>query len=194
MPVGFEAPPPKERLRSWVGESPYFANRPLRAPRGSAVLRPLHKPITFRNIPRLTRVTMHSMVPEASSANDSAWLHVAGMVLQVITGKKATPHVVKTPVVQWALKKGKHVSVTVDLQGEDMYHFLGKLVDIVLPRVKDWKGVPATSGDGVGNISFGLRPEDVALFPEVEVNYDMYVVCRRAKAVANKSCIGIRLG
>jgi len=64
--------------------------------------------------------------------------------------------------------------MTVDLKGEDMYHFLGKCVDVVLPKIKDWRGVKGSSGDSSGNISFGLTNEAVALFPEVEVNYDMY--------------------
>jgi large subunit ribosomal protein L5 len=54
-----------------------------------------------------------------------------------------------------------------------MEHFFGKLVDVVLPRLKDWPGVKGTSGDSSGNITFGLSQEQVALFPEIEVNYDM---------------------
>lgn len=64
--------------------------------------------------------------------------------------------------------------MTVDLKGEDMYHFLGKLITVVLPRIKDWRGVRATTGDSSGNLSFGLEPDTVALFPEIEVNYDAY--------------------
>ena len=53
-----------------------------------------------------------------------------------------------------------------------MYHFLSKMVDLVLPRIKDWMGVRATTGDGSGNLTFGFEPEVVSLFPEVEANYD----------------------
>jgi large subunit ribosomal protein L5 len=53
-----------------------------------------------------------------------------------------------------------------------MYHFLAKLVDIVMPRIKDWNGVRATTGDSSGNLTLGLDPEVVGGFPEVEVNYD----------------------
>ena len=60
-----------------------------------------------------------------------------------------------------------------ELKGEEMYHFLGKLVDVVLPRIKDWPGIKGSSGDSSGNISFGLVSENVAMFPEIEVNYDM---------------------
>ena len=64
--------------------------------------------------------------------------------------------------------------MTVELKGEDMYHFLGKLINIVLPRIKDWNGVRATTGDSSGNLTFGLNPEVVAGFPEIEINYDAY--------------------
>ena len=66
------------------------------------------------------------------------------------------------------------MSVTADLKGEEMYHFLGKLITVVLPRIKDWRGVRATTGDSSGNLSFGLEPDAVAMFPEIEVNYDAY--------------------
>jgi large subunit ribosomal protein L5 len=173
IPVGFKPPPPKQRLRSWEGDSPYFAGRPLRGPRGSAVLLPEHRPITFRTIPKLEGVTVHSMASEASASNESAYLHVASMAIQAMTGKRVVTHKAKRPVLQWGLKKNRFVSVTADLKGEEMYNFLSKTVDMVMPRMKEWKGVAGSSGDSAGNITFGLRPEDVILYPEVEVNYDM---------------------
>jgi large subunit ribosomal protein L5 len=72
------------------------------------------------------------------------------------------------------LKKGKFTSCTAELTGEDMYHFLGKLVELVMPKVKDYKGVSWSSGDQTGNVSFGFDPEAVALFPEIEYNYDAF--------------------
>ncbi|KAF2430362.1 ribosomal protein L5 [Tothia fuscella] len=170
---GTPQPAAGQRLRTWDGDSPYFANRPLRAPKGGHVLRPLHKRITFRNVPRLEKITVHSMSTEAGSG-DSAYLHVTGMVIQAITNVRVKTHEARTTVQQWGLKKGKYSSVTAEMKGEDMYHFLSKCVDLVMPRIKDWKGVKGSSGDETGNISFGLDPDVVALFPEIEVNYDMY--------------------
>jgi large subunit ribosomal protein L5 len=105
--------------------------------------------------------------------DDSAHLHVAGMVTQAITNVRATAHEVKKSVAGFRIRAGQHVSVTAELYGEDMYHFLSKLVDVVLPKFKDWKGIKGSSGDSSGNIAFGLTPDQVALFPEIEVNYDM---------------------
>lgn len=60
----------------------------------------------------------------------------------------------------------------VELRGEDMYHFLAKVVEVVMPRIKEYKGVSGKSGDSSGNIAWGFGPETVGTFPEVEVNYD----------------------
>jgi len=120
----------------------------------------------------LERVTVHSYVKEAVK-NGSAYLHVAGMVVQAITNVRVKTHKVRKGEAGWGLVKGKQtVSVTAELKGEDMYHFLAKLVDIVMPRIKDWKGVRATTGDSSGNLTLGLDPDVVGGFPEVEVNYD----------------------
>ena len=114
---------------------------------------------------------MHTMVSEA--IQDSAHLHVAGMVMQAITNVRATPHATKKSVAGFGVRAGQFLSVTCELKGENMYHFLSKVVDVVMPKIKDFKGVKGSSGDGSGILAFGLRAEDVAVFPEVEVNYDM---------------------
>ncbi|KAK5129788.1 hypothetical protein LTR08_002808 [Meristemomyces frigidus] len=172
FPPGTEPHKKGDRLRSWVGNSPYYKNRPLRGPRGGDVLKLLRKPITFRNVPRLERVTIHTMVKEA--INDSAPLHVAGMVLQAISSVRAEAHKTKKNVAGFGIRVGQYLSLTCELEGENMYHFLSKCVDMVMPRIKDFKGVKGSSGDSSGHLHFGLTAEDVALFPEVEVNYDMY--------------------
>ncbi|GME46286.1 mitochondrial 54s ribosomal protein 7 5 [Neofusicoccum parvum] len=172
QPPGYRAPPKAQRLREWVGDSPYFKNRPLRGPRGGDTLRLLRKPITFRNVPKLEGITVHSMVPEAG--DDSAHLHVAGMVVQAITNVRVTAHKARQSVAQWGLREGKYVSVKAELTGEAMYDFLGKTIDLIMPRIKEWKGAKGTSGDSSGNIAFGLPADAVAMYPEIEVNYDMY--------------------
>lgn len=134
------------------------------------MLRLLRKPITFRNIPKLEKVTVHTMVNGA--IEDSSHLHVAGMVVQAITNVRVTAHKTRKSVAGFGIRQGQHLSVTAELKGEDMYHFLSKCIDVVMPKIKDWRGVKGSSGDSSGNIGFGFTPEDVALFPEVEVNYD----------------------
>lgn len=162
-----------DRLRPWIGENPYFKNRPPRGPRGTRVnLLPIHRPITFRNVPALKKIIVHSHVRQA--VNNSAFLHVASMALQSITNARITVHKSKENIIEWEAKKDKWISVTAELEGEDMYDFLAKTIELVMPRIKDWKGVSGRSGDSVGNISFGLTPEQVALYPEIEFNYGHY--------------------
>ncbi|KAI9809471.1 MAG: hypothetical protein M1826_003885 [Phylliscum demangeonii] len=161
------------RLRVWDASSPYHAGRPARGPRGGGdYLSLIRRHITFRNVPRLTRVTVQSFVRGATW--HSAPLHAAGMAIQAITSVRTTACRARRTVSQWKLRAGKYVAVKADLTGEDMYHFLTRCVDLVLPRVKDWPGVKASSGDSSGNLSFGLTPQAVRLFPEIEINYDMY--------------------
>ncbi|PIG83632.1 mitochondrial 54S ribosomal protein YmL7/YmL5 [Aspergillus arachidicola] len=162
------------RVPSLFPDSPYHKNRPLRGPRGGDVLRLLRKPINFNNVPQLERITIHSYVKQAAQEN-SSWLHVAGMAVQAISNARVETFKSKTSVATWSIAPGRDtVAVKAELRGEDMLHFFGKLVDVVMPRIKDWEGVKGTSGDSSGNITFGLEPENVALFPEIEVNYDMY--------------------
>jgi hypothetical protein len=88
---------------------------------------------------------------------------------------RAESHKARHNVVGWGLREGRYVSVTATMQHNDALDFVAKLIDVVLPKIKEWKGVPGSSGDGHGNISFGLTPDQLALFPEIEVNYDAYV-------------------
>lgn len=172
-PPGFKPPVKAPRLRSWDDSSPYHKNRPLRGPRGGDVLRLLRKPITFRNVPKVERITIHSYVKHAATEG-SQWLHVAGMAVQAISNVRVETFKSKTSVGPWGIVPGRDtVAVKAELHNEDMQHFLGKLIDVVLPKIKEWKGVKGSSGDSSGNITFGLEPEDMALFPEIEVNYDM---------------------
>ncbi|OQE40094.1 hypothetical protein PENCOP_c006G04912 [Penicillium coprophilum] len=174
-PPGFKPPPKSARLREWDDSSPYHKNRVLRGPRGGDVLRLLRKPIKFNNIPEVERITIHSYVKNAAAERNSSWLHVAGIAVQAISNVRVETFKSKSNVAPWGIAANRDsVAVKAELYGENMYHFLGKLVDVVLPRIKDWEGVKGSSGDSSGNITFGLVPENVALFPELEINYDMY--------------------
>ena len=113
---------------------------------------------------------MHSFLREAGS--DRSYLQVAGMVLQAITNVRAKIFRAKQSIANFSLRKGNPCAVGVELRGEDMYNFLAKLVEVVMPRIKDYKGVSGGSGDGSGNLNWGYGPEVVGGFPEVEVNYD----------------------
>lgn len=130
----------------------------------------MRRPITFRNVPTLEKITVHSFVKGASS--NSALLHVASMAVQAITNVRCTIYRAKESITNFDLRAGKATAVGCELRGEDMWCFLAKVVDIVMPRIKDFRGVSGGSGDNSGNLAFGFNPDIVGRFPEIEINYD----------------------
>ncbi|RDA95763.1 hypothetical protein CP533_5133 [Ophiocordyceps camponoti-saundersi (nom. inval.)] len=175
VPPGTVLPKSKKGvLRSWDGSSPYHENRPLRKPRGtsSSVQALVERDISWHNIPEIRAVTLHAYAPLAGS--DKEYLHVARAILQAISGKFPEVTSVKTNVSQWGIKAGRKGGAVVELRGAQAYEFVDKLVTLVLPKIKDWPGIRATSGDSSGNLGLGLKPEWMLYFPEIEFNYDMY--------------------
>ncbi|CAO3686704.1 unnamed protein product [Umbelopsis vinacea] len=119
-----------------------------------------------------SNITVHAMVKDAIHQKN----HIlsAFMALQSITASKPEVIFAKTSVANWKLREGMPIGVKVTLRGKEMYQFLDKLVEIVLPRLKEWHGLPMTSGDGNGNIGIGFPASALALFPEIEGSFDMY--------------------
>ncbi|EXA50677.1 hypothetical protein FOQG_00309 [Fusarium oxysporum f. sp. raphani 54005] len=174
-PPGSEVPVSnKGNLREWDESSPYHKNRPRRGPRGggSSRLGLVERPIEWHNVPDIEAITINSFAP--MGAQNKEYLHVCRAVIQAISG--AFPEVtrVKHGVVQWGVRKGDKTGCKVTLKGAQAYDFLDKLITLVLPKIKDWPGIDATTGDSAGNLAFGMKPDWMAYFPEIEFNYDMY--------------------
>jgi large subunit ribosomal protein L5 len=163
----------KGTLRQWDGSSPYHKNRPARGPRGpgSSKLGLVERDIAWHNIPELQGVTINAYSPE--SAENKEYLHTARAVVQAITGQFPETATVKQNVVQWRIRKGDKAGAKTTLRGPAAYDFLDKLVTLVLPKIKDWPGIKASTGDRAGNLSFGMAPAWMAYFPELEFNYDV---------------------
>lgn len=87
-------------------------------------------------------------------------------VLETITGQKPVITTAKKAISNFKLREGDKIGLVVTLRGDRMWYFLEKLVKIVLPRVKDFRGVPRKSFDGQGNYSLGIREHTV--FPEID--------------------------
>lgn len=174
-PPGTVAPESsKGELREWDGSSPYHKNRPRRGPRGggSSRLGLLERDITFNNIPSIEAVTISAYAPKA--AENKEYLQIARSVVQSISGVFPETTVMKHHVVQWKVRKGAKSGVKATLVGGPAYDFVDKLITLVLPKVKDWPGIKASSGDDAGNIAFGLQPEWMSLFPEMENNFSVW--------------------
>lgn len=159
-------------LRQWDDSSPYHKGRPQRPLRGGKVLKPLPEPRTFRNVPKISCVYVHTMVKEA--LEDRSKLLSAFMALQTITGVKPDLVMSKKSVAPWKLRSGIPVAVNVKLQGPPMNQFLSTLFEIILPSLKDFTGVSASTGDTNGNLAFGLPSAAMSRFPEIEANYEQY--------------------
>jgi len=172
-PPGTVTAPKADRLRTWDESSPYHKGRPKRGPRGPGdVLRLVEKNINWRTIPKIEEVTVHTMVKGA--IEDSAHLHIAGIMLQAVSGVRPVVHSARKSEGRFGLREGTPISVSCTLRGDQAYDFVDRCINLVFPRIKDWPGVKGTSGDSSGNISWGVTREAAVLFPEVEINYDMY--------------------
>lgn len=117
-------------------------------------------------IPKLEKVVINMSVGEAIS--NGKVLDTAVSELQAISGQKPIVTKAKKSIAAFKLREGMNIGAKVTLRGERMYVFLDKLFNIVLPRIRDFRGLPRKSFDGRGNYNLGLREQIV--FPEI--NYD----------------------
>lgn len=129
----------------------------------------LMKEFNYRNVmqvPRLEKIVVNIGVGEALT-NVKALDHAA-QDLAAITGQKPIVRKAKKSIATFKLRKGNAIGVKVTLRGRRMYSFLDRLINVALPRVRDFRGVPSDAFDGRGNYTLGLREQ--LIFPEV--NYD----------------------
>ncbi|MBI2873200.1 MAG: 50S ribosomal protein L5 [Chloroflexi bacterium] len=123
----------------------------------------------YRNVmqvPRLEKVVLNIGLAEAltnAKALDSATNQLA-----VITGQRSVTTKARKSIANFKLRKGMVVGAMVTLRGRRMYDFLDRLMNVALPRIRDFRGVSRSSFDGKGNFAVGLREQIV--FPEVDYN------------------------
>ena len=117
-------------------------------------------------IPKLEKVVINMSVGDAIT--NSKILDVAVNELQAISGQKPIITKAKKSIAAFKLREGMNIGAKVTLRGDRMYIFLDKLFNIVLPRIRDFRGLPPKSFDGRGNYNLGLREQLV--FPEI--NFD----------------------
>jgi large subunit ribosomal protein L5 len=115
-------------------------------------------------VPRLLKIVVNVGVGRATQ--DIKELDRAVEELAVITGQKPSIRRARKSVASFRLREGMPIGATVTLRGDRMFEFLDRLVSIVLPRVRDFRGVPRDAFDGRGNYTLGLK--DQLIFPEVD--------------------------
>src|SRR5271155_2417014 len=115
-------------------------------------------------VPKLQKITVNIGLGEASQ--NVKLLDTAAVELGQITGQKAMITRAKKSIANFKIRKGMPIGCMVTLRGERMYEFLDRLASIVLPRVRDFKGLPSNSFDGRGNYTLGVK--DQLVFPEID--------------------------
>ena len=119
---------------------------------------------SIMQVPKLEKVVINVGCGEA---RDNAKIVDAIMAdLGAITGQKGVPCKAKKSVANFKLREGMTIGVKVTLRGERMYEFVDRLMNVALPRVRDFHGINANGFDGRGNYSFGLREQ--LIFPEID--------------------------
>lgn len=115
-------------------------------------------------VPRVQKVTLNIGLGEASA--NVKLLDTAAAELGQIAGQKPVITRAKKSIANFKVRKGMPIGCMVTLRGEQMYEFLDRMTSVVLPRVRDFKGLPPNSFDGRGNYTLGLR--DQLVFPEID--------------------------
>lgn len=115
-------------------------------------------------VPRLTKIVVSMGVGEALT--NKKLLDAAVSDLGIITGQKAVKTKARKSIANFKLREGNEVGAMVTLRGARMYEFLDRLVNVALPRVKDFRGINPNGFDGRGNYSMGITEQ--IIFPEID--------------------------
>jgi large subunit ribosomal protein L5 len=127
----------------------------------------LQKEFGYKNImavPKIEKVVVNMGLGEATS--NAKLIDTGADEIARITGQRPVTRRAKKSIAQFKVRKGQPIATMVTLRGERMWEFLDRLMNIALPRVRDFKGVSPTGFDGRGNYTLGLR--DQLLFPEID--------------------------
>ena len=115
-------------------------------------------------VPKIDKIVINMGVGEAKE--NSKILDTAVKELEIIAGQKAVLTRAKNSIANFKLREGQAIGCKVTLRGEKMYEFLDRLVNLALPRVRDFRGVNPDSFDGRGNYALGIKEQ--IIFPEIE--------------------------
>ena len=133
----------------------------------SEIVPALEKKFGYKNtlqVPKLDKIVVNMGVGEAKE--NAKLLESAMGDMQIITGQKPVITVAKKSIANFKIREGMKIGCKVTLRGDKMYEFLDRLVNLALPRVRDFRGVNPNSFDGRGNYALGIREQ--LIFPEIE--------------------------
>lgn len=133
----------------------------------------LIKEFSYKNrlqVPRLEKIVVNVGMGEAVS--NAKLLDSSVKEISLITGQRPIVTKAKKSIAGFKLRKGMPIGCKVTVRGDRMYEFLDRLINVALPRIRDFRGVPPTSFDGRGNYTLGIKEQ--LIFPEIE--YDEIAV------------------
>lgn len=131
------------------------------------IVKNMKEKFAYKNVmqvPKLEKIVINMGVGEAKE--NSKILDSAISDLETITGQKVVVTRAKKSVANFKLREGMPIGCKVTLRGEKMYEFADRLINLALPRVRDFRGVSANSFDGRGNYAMGIKEQ--LIFPEIE--------------------------
>lgn len=127
----------------------------------------LTKKFGYKNVmqvPKLDKIVINMGIGEAKE--NAKILDAAVKELETITGQKAVLTRAKNSIANFKIRAGMPIGCKVTLRGDKMYEFADRLINLALPRVRDFRGVSANSFDGRGNYALGIKEQ--LIFPEIE--------------------------
>src|ERR687898_1181898 len=151
-----------------TGKQPKPSVVRLRDKYRAEVIPALQKEFGYKNImavPKVTKVVVNMGLGEATS--NAKVVDTGADELGKITGQKAAVRKAKKSIAQFKVRQGMPIGAMVTLRGDRMYEFLDRLMNIALPRVRDFRGVNAKGFDGRGNYTLGVKEQ--IIFPEISI-------------------------
>ena len=117
-------------------------------------------------VPRIQKIVLNIGLGEALTDNRA--MEGATRDLTTISGQKPVITRARKSIAGFKIREGNAIGTAVTLRGARMYHFLDRLINVALPRIRDFRGIPRRGLDGRGNFSIGIREQ--IIFPEVDYN------------------------
>ena len=118
----------------------------------------------INDVPRLEKIVVNMGV--GAAAGDSKLLDAAMNDMRIITGQQPCITRARKSIAGFKIREGQAIGCKVTLRGDRMWEFLDRLLSVALPRVRDFRGIPATSFDGRGNYTLGITEQ--LIFPEID--------------------------
>lgn len=159
-------------------------------------LQKAHGYTNVHQVPRLEKVVINSCIGAAPDAKQA--VEDVKNELATISGQKPVETIAKKSIANFKLRQGQVIGAKVTLRGVRMYEFLERLIKTALPRIRDFRGVPARAFDGNGNYTLGVK--DQSIFPEIEldrikrnIGFDV-TICTSAKTDEQAKALLVELG